>query len=148
MKGRPPKPQGLRNLTGIQSKRPKPKEIASPQFDFPTAPDEVGEDGRNFWNKIGKSCHSVGVLFETDLELLTIACQCYDRRERARIQLGDTLIEAGQFGARKHPLLLIIQQEEDRLSKYLQQFGMSPVARERVNFNPRADREALTIVGN
>jgi len=59
----------------------------------------------------------------------------YNRLERAREVLGETLLEDGQFGEKKHPLLLIIQQEEDRLSKHLQQMGLTPVARERVTFS-------------
>ena len=132
MKGRPPKPAALRKLQGTNNSETKSK--TSNGFEYPNPPEDLGDYGTQFWNKSGKKCIEAGLIQETDIPHLTMTCHCYDRLERAREQLGDKLLEDGQFGEKKRPLLLIIQQEEDRLSKYLQQMGLTPVARERVNF--------------
>ena len=87
-------------------------------------PATLGKHGKRFWNKVGKRGIEIGLIQETDIIHLTMTCHCYDRLERAREQLAEKLLEDSQFGEKKHPLLLIIQQEEDRLSKYLQQMGI------------------------
>ena len=126
---RPPKPQALRKITGLPSRRPKRNNIMKNKFNYTNPSANIGKYGKRFWNKFGKICFEAGLIHETDIPHLTMTCHCYDRLERAREQLGDKLLEDGQFGEKKHPLLLIIQQEEDRLSKHLQQMGLTPIAR-------------------
>jgi P27 family predicted phage terminase small subunit len=144
MKGRPPTPSSVRNLTGIDKRKKdtigKKKPKTSSLRTLPKPPKTLEKPGAEFWKTIGKACLNVGVLTEPDLTALELTCRCWDRLENARDQLGNKLLESGQFGQKKHVLLLIVQQEEEKLLKYLVQFGLTPVARERITSEgPGAD---------
>lgn len=143
MKGRTPKPIGMKILEG----RRVPK--GTGELDLPRgvglAPDHLDAAGKAEWGRMSVMLNDVGVLRQTDRAVLAAYCDAYSIWLTARDTLKRTGLTttAGNGVEVEHPCVKIVAKYLGLMLKYLVELGLSPVSRARiVNANVKASNEA------
>ncbi len=85
-----------------------------------------------FWKNVGYPLYDLGILTHVDTHAWMIACETYHRMKTAEKALGNDLVEVTKSGTKQNPLYVVVRQERECLLKILQEFGMTPVSRERI----------------
>lgn len=124
MRGRKPKPHGLKVISGTVRK--DRDSDAPPTFDavktFPDAPQHLNVDGAAAWNDLGPKLVAAGVLQVVDLYPLEQLCYAWQRfRKKAKADMD------------------ITASEDNALKALWSEFGMTPASRRRVPNKPPAD---------
>jgi P27 family predicted phage terminase small subunit len=147
--GRHPKPAEQRELEGNPGKRPIP---ASPSYPLlkDGAPDDLGPDGRELWDRVTRANAANGVIQETDFTELLAMCMEWDLYRRAMRVVNQTqetfLVDTKGNSERspekvRNPARLIAQAAFDRFDKIAPRFGLTPSDRTRLTF-PKDPGEA------
>jgi len=146
MRGRKPKPAELKILAGNPGKRPiKPTAIDLPA-DIPDCPEHLDAAARAEWDRVTALLAETKLLKQTDRAVLAAYCQCYARWANAEEQLrkvGPVLMTPNKMPV-QNPYLQIANKALDQLRKFTTELGFSPVARSRVDAEPKptADEDA------
>ena len=141
---RPPKPTAQKTFEGNPGKRSPGIVIDPPKTKrFPNPPAGIGKWGRAFWRERGEPLYDLGLLTVADVPAWTLICETYQRLKEADTKRAGEFVEYTKSGSKKHPLMAIVHQEQDRLAALLKEFGMTPVARERVNSVGGDDEDEL-----
>lgn len=143
MSGRPPKPTALKQFEGNPGKRPikdTPEPAKLSKCPQPTA--GLGKYGRRLWKQYAFGVWSMGLLTTVDVPAWESMCRSFQEMMDALEQLKGAKTEQGQHGEKKHPLYTVYQQERENFQRMMKEFGMTPLARERVSQdNPEKDND-------
>lgn len=148
--GRPRKPTEVRELEGNPGHRPIPDSPKYPPI-CGQVPPELGEYGRNLWERLVTANGRNGVLQETDWPTLLAMCQEWELYQTAMREVsegGFTVDTRGNSDASpsrvRNPARLIAQGAFDRFEKLAARFGLTPVDRARIDSG--AEREEMDPV--
>lgn len=136
-RGRPPKPSSIRILEGNRGKRPINTEEPQPPVKCPPKPPTVSADplADAEWRRIVPILDGLGILAEADMAALSAYCLLYSRWQQAekRIQELGLLVKARNGSPCRNPMIVVAKDALNQMAGYIAEFGLSPVARTRIN---------------
>lgn len=91
-------------------------------------PDNLKDEGKAEWERALRVCPWIAF---SDLTALRFLCEAVDRRKELadELQGSDTTLYTSTGYAYVHPAHAALEKTEDRISKWMQQLGMTPSAR-------------------
>jgi len=114
-----------------------------PQFELPECPKHLNDLAKNEWDRIGKLLERYRLITDIDTAALALYCASYGLWQEAENQLKKISEENGGQSALlinapsgypiRNPWLDIANRAKEDTYKYMQQFGLSPAARTRVD---------------
>lgn len=131
--GRRPTPSALKLVRGTRGRRPEAGAWAlSPRL--PRPPEDLSEQARREWYRIGGRLRRLGLMTELDTVALEVLVRAYARLRELHAHLArHGMFIADQDGAlRPSPLLAAARDAERDVLRAAVEFGLSPSARERV----------------
>lgn len=148
--GRPPKPAATKALAGNPGKRSACAAVTAKKLSkLPAAPRDLPSGARPHWLSIGGAALRAGHIAEADLFFLRQAALFSDEAARLRKIIDkrgwvyDTTTDRGAPITKAHPAAALYHAAQTRLSKALEQLGLSPVARNRVDATPEPEKDDL-----
>ena len=144
VRGPVPLPANVHALRGNPSKIPAHKlaDGIHPNTKLPRAPDHLLPAAKTEWRRIGRELVALGVVSEIDRAALSVYCQAWARWRQAEkkiAELGDDgIVETTPSGYQQMSAWLNVSNRSvDQMHKFMQEFGMTPSARSRVQPNPQ-----------
>ncbi len=142
MRGRKPKPSGLKLVTGTdRADRANPDE-PQPQPACPEPPDHLKDAARAEWTRVSHQLNALGILSEIDRAALAAYCLAYGRwvqAETALERMADRdavtqglMIKTQGGNAIQNPLVGTANKAMADMMRYAAEFGMTPSARTRI----------------
>lgn len=127
-----PKKDNVRQLKTVGDNKPK--------FVAPECPAHITGAARDEWTRISELLQKYKLITEIDTAALALYCASYGRWQEAEARIaeikekgGDGLMVKAPSGYPiQNPYLAIANRAMEDCYKYLQQFGLSPAARTRV----------------
>lgn len=120
-----------------KANEPKPARKA------PSCPDHLDADARKEWKRLVKMLLRIRILTEADGIALANLCQAWSTLVRAQIKLNESglLLKTPSGYVQQSPLLGIVNNCVDTVTKLSREFGLTPSARSRLQVEPepRAD---------
>lgn len=161
--GRPPKPIQIRRIQGNPGRRPLPENEPQPPAGEVNAPSWLTARGKRAWREMQPVLEAMHLLTTADTQALSLLCDAYAEYIEARAvikKLGPTYEtvrvlawatnEAGDEEpsvtstmVRARPEVAIASDAWRRVSLMLQQFGMTPSSRSKVQATAPAERDPL-----
>lgn len=138
--GRPPKPASLKLVTGHKSTAIKPRHESV--FKAGTPPSHLNTEALAEWQRIAPILEEWGLITEEESTALALYCQAFGRWQQAERQITALCTPDGEDGLIvkapsgypiQNPYLAIANKAMEQCYQYLQQFGLSPSARARVD---------------
>jgi P27 family predicted phage terminase small subunit len=135
MRGRKPKPTHLKLLEGNLGRRRLNSDEPRPHTSLPTCPQHLYPIAKAEWKRLARQLFALGILTTLDPAALAAYCQAYGRWVEAERKLSETpaLLKMPSGYVQQNPWLTIASKQLELMHKYLSEFGLSPVARSRVN---------------
>ena len=145
MKGRKPKPAAIRKLEGTLTPKHQAKNIINidAMTQVPKPPNDLGPDGVDFWETWADGLVHIGIMTRFDVPAFTLLCESYERYKRAQRELGSELIAETPQGSKQHPLFAVMHREETVIERLMKEFGLTPVARERIAADGKGESDEL-----
>lgn len=145
--GRIPKPTALKLIEGNPGRRRIASGEVMPVLVAPDRPAHLTEEARAEWDRLVPLLLKHYLVSELDTAALALYCQSYGRWSEAERRIaemrdkgGDGLLVKAPSGYPiQNPYLAIANRAMEDCYKYLQQFGLSPSARTRVQATPQGD---------
>lgn len=137
-RGRRPLPSAVHKLNGNPGKRKAPAREPRPKAGLPSAPAELGKEGRLEWERVGAELLTLGLVSAVDRAALAGYCFAWERALKAQRKLkreGET-ITTTRGNVIQHPSLGIYNRAMKQLREFAIEFGMTPAARRRVESTP------------
>lgn len=126
-----PEPNALRIAKGTYrpdkhgdvSKEVKPKII-----DLPEPPKSLGKEGREAWNRLGKTLIALNLLSENDYETFRLLCETFDFEKQLNLQAQkDGLVVLNSKGTMiVHPCIRLARECLRDRNRLMRLFGMNP----------------------
>lgn len=134
LRGKAPQPTALRVVRGNPGKRALNKKEPKPGPFCAEPPPHLDEDARAEWARLVPMLEGMKVLTAADAMALGNLCMAYSTMTNAWRQLATAgLLYRTKTGhVTNSPLLTIINAQMATVTKYLQEFGMTPASRSRV----------------
>ncbi len=134
LRGPAPKPTALRVLEGNLGKRPLNPHEPKPRKAVPRCPEHLDERARKEWRRLVPVLQRMGVLTEADGLALANLCQTYSTLIRAQEKLNESgiLYQTPSGYVMQNPLLSVVNQRVDTITKLSREFGLTPAARTRI----------------
>ena len=91
-------------------------------------PSSLKDVGAAEWERVLRVCPWIGL---SDLTALKLLCEAMDRRELLvqKVNTGELMLETSTGYAYVNPALSALEKTEERVSKWMQQLGLTPSAR-------------------
>jgi P27 family predicted phage terminase small subunit len=129
-----PKPNNIARAEGNPGKRrlndgePQPRNVA------PKCPEYLDERARKEWRRLVPVLRRMKVLTEADGMGLANLCQTYSTLVKAQEKLSELgiLYKAPSGYVMQSPLLAVVNQCVDTITKLSREFGLTPAARSRI----------------
>lgn len=133
-RGPAPKPTKLEKLQGNPGKRKRNAREPKPKQKAPVCPSWLDTEAKAEWKRIVPELESLGLLTTVDRAALAAYCQSFSRWRAAEegIQKHGLTFDTLN-GPRKNPEVAISEKALALMKAYLQEFGLSPASRTRVN---------------
>ena len=146
--GPPPKPTKLRLLQGNPSRRPINTNEPQPTSiqKTPPAPKYLRRTGRAEWRRVAKLLVNLGLLTDLDLTALGAYCASYQRWLTAEktLEKDGMAFTAPTGQVKRSPYLLIAREAMADMRGFMQEFGMTPASRSRVEVSGKpTDQEKV-----
>ena len=133
-RGRTPKPTAIKQLEGNPGKRqlntnePKPKQKA------PTCPKWLDDEAKKEWKRLAKQMEQLGILTEVDMAAFAGYCQSYARWKEAEefISKHGAIVKTPSGYWQQVPQVSIAQQYMKQMTKFCEQFGLTPASRSKI----------------
>ena len=102
--------------------------------DVPRCPEHPDERARKEWRRLVPVLQRMGVLTEADGLALANLCQTYSTLIRAQEKLNESgiLYQTPSGYVMQNPLLSVVNQCVDTITKLSREFGLTPAARTRI----------------
>ncbi|MGP6090072.1 phage terminase small subunit P27 family [Antarctobacter jejuensis] len=155
MRGRKPKPSGLKLVTGTErADRANPDE-PRPQSDCPEPPDHLKAEARAEWDRVCGQLCALGILSQIDRAALAAYCQAYGRWVQAESAVDQMahrdavthglMIRTQGGNAIQNPLVGTANKAMADMMRYAAEFGMTPSARTRIRAEGDGDPDASVL---
>ena len=133
MRGRKPKPTGLRVIEGNPGKRSPSQDSPSP-----TCPSHLNPSAKAEWKRLAHEMHALGIISNLDRGALAAYCQAYGRWVEAERKLKETpaLLKLANGTVQANPWLAIATKQLELMQRSMSELGLSPVSRTRVQVKP------------
>lgn len=160
--GRPRKPDELKILEGDRNKKRINRNRPKPKLNIPSCPQHLSAVARVEWYRVVKELDALGMMTNLDRAVLASYCEAYGRWVEAERELkskGSLIFKTGdttKTTKKKNgsietvkksgypiisPYLSIANKAMEQMCKYAVEFGMTPVARSRINLKSKSDDE-------
>lgn len=145
--GPAPKPTSLKLIEGNPGRRQIAPGEVRPPVAAPTCPAHLNHAATEEWQRIIPLLLENHLVTELDTAALALYCQSWGRWAEAEQKIAEQrakggdglLIKAPSGYPIQNPYLAIANRAMENCYKYLQQFGLSPSARTRVQATPQGD---------
>ena len=148
-RGPAPRPTALKILEGNPGKRALNKQEPKPGKADLRLPAGLGHHGRTFWREIAPALDTLGVLTAVDVPALEAAARTYERWRVAESKLKDvkSLAQTGKSGfSAPSAYVQIASQAQRDLLRLLQEFGLTPASRTRIQVDATDAAEDPLVV--
>jgi P27 family predicted phage terminase small subunit len=149
-RGPTPKPTALKRAEGNPGKRPLNKREPQPRATAPRCPEHLDERARKEWKRLVPVLRRMRVLTEADGMSLANLCQTWSTLVKAQEKLTEmgVLYKAPSGYVMQSPLLAVVNQCVDTITKLSREFGLTPAARSRifVQTEPEPEDELMTLL--
>ncbi len=143
-RGPRPKPTKLKELAGNPGKRalnrnePRPPRANR----TPGPPAHLSVEARKAWKRLARDLHALGLLTRVDYDALAAYCETWATwvEAKRRLRESNLVLRSGERYVR-NPLLIIIDESEKRMHRWLAEFGMTPSSRSRVQVELEEDEQ-------
>lgn len=135
LRGPTPKPTAIVMLEGNRGKRPLNKREPKPANTAPHCASYLDKEARREWRRLMPILQRMRVLTEADYIALGNLCQCYSTMVKAQEQLSKTgLLFKHKTSSyiQQSPLLSIVNQCVDTITRLCREFGLTPSSRTRI----------------
>lgn len=145
-KGRKPKPDALKELSGNPGHRPLNANAPKPTTRrVDRMPRGMSEGARRLWRQLSGDLVEIGLLTDADLPAFVLMAEHYGLARRALVEIAEagltTTDEAGLV--RKHPLLQVWRDNSTAFRAYATEFGLTPSSRSRVKLPDVGEQMSL-----
>lgn len=132
--GRRPKPTALKRLAGNPGKRPLNAREPQPRMELPERPTWLTGEAAREWKRVVEELYAVGLLTVVDRAALEGYCVAYGRWVDAekRLKKEGLVIPTKAGGLMQNPYLSVANRAMDEMRKWMNEFGMTPSSRTRV----------------
>lgn len=133
-KGRKPKPTAIKQLEGNPGKRQLNTAEPKPIQKAPTCPKWLDDEAKKEWKRLAKKMEQLGILTEVDMAAFAGYCQSYARWKEAEefISKHGAIVKTPSGYWQQVPQVSIAQQYMKQMSKFCEQFGLTPASRSRI----------------
>ena len=134
LRGPAPAPTSLKIMRGNPGKRSLPKNEPQLETKAPECPAHLDAMARSEWDRMVPILLGMRVLTEADYMALSMLCQAYSTMAAAQDQLNKTgiLFKTPSGYVQQSPLISIVNQNAELVTKLCREFGVTPSARSRV----------------
>jgi P27 family predicted phage terminase small subunit len=134
VKGRKPKPTGLKRLAGNPGKRKLNEREPNPKPEIPTCPAHLMPTAKAEWKRLVHELYDLGVLSRLDRAALAGYCQAYGRWVEAETKLKETpaILKMPSGYIQQNPWLTIATKQMELMQRFAAELGMTPSSRSRV----------------
>lgn len=133
-RGRKPKPTAIKVLEGNPGKRNLNLREPKPEKKAPRCPNWLEPEAKKEWRRMIKQLEKLGVLTEVDMAAFAGYCQAYSRWKEAEefITKHGTIVKTPSGYWQQVPQVSIAQSYLKIMSRFCEQFGLTPSARSRI----------------
>ena len=133
-RGRKPTPTAIKMLEGNPGKRPMNESEPKPLKKAPSCPKWLEPEAKREWRRLAKQMESIGILTDVDMAAFAGYCQAYARWKEAEefITQHGTIVRTPSGYWPQVPQVSIAQTYLKVMSKFAEQFGLTPAARSRI----------------
>ena len=133
-RGPAPKPTVLKRAEGNPGKRTLNAREPQPRSVAPRCPDHLDENAKKEWKRLVPILRRMKVLTEADWMALANLCQTWSTLVKAQVKLTEmgVLYKSPSGYIMQSPLLAIVNQCVDTITKLSREFGLTPAARSRI----------------
>ena len=134
IRGRKPKPTGIKQLEGNPGHRALNVYEPKPVFIAPQCPDTLGPEAREEWDRLAGILAELHVLTELDLGVFAVYCDAYEQWKKATdfINTHGTVFQTKSGYLQQVPHVSIAQTYAKLMNKCAEQLGLTPSARSRI----------------
>ena len=136
--GPPPIPTKLKLLRGNPGKQKLNKREPKPPASLPSCPAHLGRIAKQEWRRICKQLHAVGLITQLDRAGVAAYCIAWARWFEAeqKIRKLGAVVKSPNGWPMQNPYLAIANKAMRQMTSYLNEFGMTPAARTRIEVKP------------
>ena len=133
-RGRTPKPTAIKQLEGNPGKRQLNTYEPKPNQKVPTCPKWLDDEAKKEWKRLAKQMEQLGILTEVDMAAFAGYCQSYARWKEAEefISKHGAIVKTPSGYWQQVPQVSIAQQYMKQMTKFCEQFGLTPASRSRI----------------
>ena len=133
-RGRKPKPTAIKLVEGNPGKRPLNTNEPKPKSKAPSCPKWLEGEAKKEWRRLAKQMEQLGILTEVDRAAFAGYCQAYARWKEAEefISKHGAIVKTPSGYWQQVPQVSIAQQYLKQMSKFCEQFGLTPASRSRI----------------
>lgn len=146
-RGRTPKPTAIKQLEGNPGKRRLNANEPKPKAKAPSCPKWLEDDAKKEWRRLAKQMEQLGILTEVDMAAFAGYCQAYARWKAAEefISKHGAIVKTPSGYWQQVPQVSIAQQYLKQMSKFCEQFGLTPASRSRIVSDSGTDNSDDTM---
>jgi P27 family predicted phage terminase small subunit len=129
-----PKPSAIARAEGNPGKRRLNDSEPQPRATVPRCPEHLDEHAKKEWKRLVPVLRRMRVLTEADWMTLANLCQTWSTLVKAQTKLTEMgiLYKTPSGYVQQSPLLSVVNQCVDTITKLSREFGLTPVARSRI----------------
>jgi P27 family predicted phage terminase small subunit len=133
-----PKPSWIARAEGNPGHRPLNPKEPQPRVTLPRCPEHLDERAKKEWKRLVPVLRRMRVLTEADWMTLANLCQTWSTLVNAQEKLTEMgiLYKSPSGYIMQSPLLAIVNQCVDTITKLSREFGLTPAARSRIIAQP------------
>lgn len=141
---RPPKPTALKLVQGNPGKRPLNNKEPKLKVEAPKVPAHLSPKAKTAWKGLCETLGDMGVIAKADGKALELLCDAYSEwRDLRKVVDSEghtyqTLSTTGDTIYKARPEVAMAADAWKRISVMLQQFGLTPSSRSKVNATDKA----------
>ena len=137
-RGRKPKPTAVKQIEGNPGKRRLNANEPKPKAKAPSCPKWLEDDAKKEWRRLAKQMEQLGILTEVDM---------YARWKAAEefISKHGAIVKTPSGYWQQVPQVSIAQQYLKQMSKFCEQFGLTPASRSRIVSDSGTDNSDDTM---
>src|ERR1700737_731051 len=131
VRGPAPVPRAINEIRGNPGKRKPNKREPQPEVKMPLKPAHLDEVASAEWDRTAPILMGMRVLTEADYMALASLCQAYSTMVNAQVQMNKSgiLFKTPSGYVQQSPLISIVNQSADLVTKLCREFGLTPSAR-------------------
>ena len=145
-----PKPSAIARAEGNPGKRRLNDAEPQPRATVPRCPDHLDEHAKKEWKRLVPVLRRMRVLTEADWMTLANLCQTWSTLVKAQTKLTEMgiLYKTPSGYVQQSPLLSVVNQCVDTITKLSREFGLTPAARSRImaQTEPEPEDDLMAIL--